>query len=315
MGIFENAIDSIRMGIEDYETGKEERNISAVRNILAGILLIFKEKLRRLSPSESDKDLLIKEKILPYKTEDGDISFEAKGKLTVNVHSIRERFKSLDIKCNWEHFDKINLLRNELEHYYTVQPPNVIREIIANSFILIRDFLIDELKEDPQKLLGNKCWETMLSITEVYSKEEAACKASIEKVDWAYQSVRDSLKHLNCPKCHSSLIFASDRCDDYRYFNLHCRACQNCFEFADVIESCVADNFYVDAFLSCKDGGESPYDLCPECGKDTFVYSEECCVACGYKMQYRNCAICGTTLRLDEQEYDGICAYHFNQLP
>jgi hypothetical protein len=42
MSILQNAIDSIQIGIEDYENGDDRRSISAVRNIAAGTLLLYK---------------------------------------------------------------------------------------------------------------------------------------------------------------------------------------------------------------------------------------------------------------------------------
>lgn len=46
-----NAIESIQVGVEDFEILDSRRMLSAVRNILVEILLLYKEKLRRLSPS------------------------------------------------------------------------------------------------------------------------------------------------------------------------------------------------------------------------------------------------------------------------
>ena len=94
MSIIQNAIDSIQIGIEDYEDSDDRRSVSAVRNISAGILLLYKEKLCQLSP-EGNKELLIKQNIRPIQNEDGDIVFEGKGYKTVDVQSIKERFKSL----------------------------------------------------------------------------------------------------------------------------------------------------------------------------------------------------------------------------
>ncbi|WP_407844631.1 hypothetical protein [Desulfovibrio falkowii] len=96
MSIMKNAIDSIQIGVEDFENGDERRNISAVRNIVAGILLLYKEKLCQLSPDES-KELLIKKYIIPNKDADGKVFFVGKGKNTVDVQSIKERFGSLSI--------------------------------------------------------------------------------------------------------------------------------------------------------------------------------------------------------------------------
>ncbi|MGP5543107.1 hypothetical protein ACTXMH_11170, partial [Psychrobacter celer] len=140
MSILQNAIDSIQIGVEDFESDDDRRSVSAVRNITAGILLLYKEKLCRLSPPDN-KELLIKQNIRPVQNVKGEITFEGKGNKTVDVQSIKERFKSLNITTgDWGRFGEISRLRNDLEHYYTSKSPDAVREIVAKSFLLIRDF-------------------------------------------------------------------------------------------------------------------------------------------------------------------------------
>ena len=308
MSILQNAIDSIQVGIEDYEDGDGRRNVSAVRNISAGTLLLYKEKLCRLSP-DHDKELLIKQNIRPIQDSDGNILFEGKGNKTVDVQSIKERFNSLKVEVDWKRFDEINSLRNDLEHYYTSKSPDAIREIIAKSFLLIRDFLVNELNENPQELVGDDCWNSLLNVSEVYSAEESDCKASIEKIDWEYESIKESLEHLRCSQCHSSLVQALDESDIYPNIKLHCKSCNYDFSFEDVIEQCIDDNLSGEAYLSIKDGGESPYGTCIECGKRTFIHSDGCCVACGYEMEYQSCEMCDEPLTLEDQWNEGKCGY------
>ena len=52
MTILQNAIDSIQLGIEDYELIKEnpKRLISCTRNLFSGILLLFKYYLYTVNP-------------------------------------------------------------------------------------------------------------------------------------------------------------------------------------------------------------------------------------------------------------------------
>jgi len=63
ISLFANAITSIELGAEDYEAAKSDprRAISAVRNFFAGVLLLLKERLRRISPE------LIFEKLQPVR--------------------------------------------------------------------------------------------------------------------------------------------------------------------------------------------------------------------------------------------------------
>jgi hypothetical protein len=47
MDLLNNAVESIQVGIEDYEAGTPARLRSCVRSIHAGVLLLFKERLRQ----------------------------------------------------------------------------------------------------------------------------------------------------------------------------------------------------------------------------------------------------------------------------
>jgi len=46
-GLFENMVQSIQLGVEDYQVNDPKRASSAVRNFHAGVLLLFKEVLVR----------------------------------------------------------------------------------------------------------------------------------------------------------------------------------------------------------------------------------------------------------------------------
>jgi hypothetical protein len=94
MDLLENAVHSIQVGVEDYGIGSSSRLLSAARNVHAGILLLFKEALHRLSPLNSN-DSLIMSNTIPTKDACGNIVFVGRGKITVKTTEIRERFKSL----------------------------------------------------------------------------------------------------------------------------------------------------------------------------------------------------------------------------
>lgn len=308
MSIIKNAIDSIQVGVEDFESHDDRRSVSAVRNISAGILLLYKVKLCQLSP-DHNKELLIKQNIRPIKNEEGEIVFEGKAHKTVDVNSIKERFSSLKVTVDWKRFDEINKLRNDLEHYYTAESPDAVREIVAKSFLLIRDFLSDHLDEDPQGILGNDCWAILLEVSDVYSAEETACEVTTDKIDWKYNSVEVSIKNLRCNQCFSSLIQAPYSDDIYPAINLHCKSCGHDFCFDSVLEQCIDDSLAGEAIKNAMDGGDSPYDSCHECGKNAFIHGEGCCVACGYEMEYTNCGRCGEALGLEDQYNEGMCGY------
>ncbi|MBD2093602.1 hypothetical protein H6F90_00335 [Trichocoleus sp. FACHB-591] len=308
MSLLINAIESIQVGVEDYLTNEKKRYLSAVRNICAGILLLYKEKLYRLSPPH-DKEVLIKKDIKPSYDTEGNVVFVGKGKKTVDVQEIKERFSNLGIKIDSKNFDDLNQLRNDIEHYYTDKSADAVREIIAKSFILIRDFIYEHLDEQPHQLLGEECWKSLLKTAEVYAVEEEACRKSLEQIDWKSQTLRNAYDKIRCPACHSSLIKTDDEGECSASTFLACSSCGEEFDFRDVVEQCLFDSLAGQIYTAMKDGGEAPLSRCPACDHDTYMLDEGHCAICEFELEYLDCNMCGTNLSLDEQCFNGLCSY------
>ena len=115
--IFKNAINAIELGVEDYElSAKDPRRLqSAVRNLFAGILLLFKSKLAELS--QKDDESLLKQKVVPV-IQNGEIKWVGEGKKTVDVQQIQDRFKHLNIEVDWTRLNELQNYRNNIEHYF-----------------------------------------------------------------------------------------------------------------------------------------------------------------------------------------------------
>ena len=92
--IYRNALNAIQVGVKDFNEGSPPRLSSAVRNLTAGILLLCKEKLRRLSPSD---EILIWKQLKPLLDDDGQVVFDKSGETTVDVNDIIDRFKSCKV--------------------------------------------------------------------------------------------------------------------------------------------------------------------------------------------------------------------------
>lgn len=151
--ILANAVQSIQIGIEDYERDKDPRRVlSAIRNIQAGILLLCKEKLRVLSPPDSN-EVLIKVFIRP-RVVDGKLTFVGKGHKTLDQQQIIDRFADLGIKVDWAPLNKLTEFRNQLEHYRSSASLDSLREAIAQSARIIHQLVKDVLELDPATLLG-----------------------------------------------------------------------------------------------------------------------------------------------------------------
>ncbi|VBI28675.1 hypothetical protein [Burkholderia pseudomallei] len=308
--ILKNAIASIQIGVEDYLSGDERRGLSAVRNLTAGILLLFKEKLRQLSPPDSD-EVLIKKTIRPARRPDGSLGFQGEGKKTLDVQDIKERFKSLDITANFARLDEVVRLRNDIEHYRTSATTESMREVLAKSFIVIRDFIATELGEEPAELLGERTWATLLEENDVYERELASCRAAMDEIDWKSPTGEQVAGYIRCHHCGSELVkpVVSD-VEFLEQLAFHCASCGRDSDFDDVIEEAVADCYFADSYIAMTDGGDPPVATCPECTKETFLLEEGRCIACSGELEFTRCAVCSVTLGPDDQDNNGLCSYH-----
>lgn len=152
--ILDNAVSSIQIGIEDYQSDDPRRVLSAIRNSYAGTILLFKGKLRQLSPNED----LIKQKILPRYDDRGNVVLSGTGKSTVGLREIETYFKALNIQFDIKRVEKVQKARNDIKHYCTELTPEQIKEAIANTFIVLKNFVTHHLKEEPIDLFGPDTW-------------------------------------------------------------------------------------------------------------------------------------------------------------
>ena len=309
--LIENAVTSIQIGVEDFRSGKPERLISSVRNIYAGILLLFKEKLRRLSPENSD-DALVKRYILPVKADDGTVLFKGLGKKTVDVQEIKERFKHLRVEVDWKRFDKISDIRNNIEHYYSSESAETVQEVISNAFTIIRDFVRKELDEEPLGLLGEECWRTLLEQAEIFERERADSLAVLASLDWESPALAEAVEDMRCASCGSSLLRPlTPQEDDISQQIFICQSCTYETSFSELVGDALKEHFGYLVYMAYREGDDPPIEICYECGMDTFIVEEARCANCGFELRKNIvCFICGETLGNYDDLDRSLCSYH-----
>lgn len=307
MTLIDNAVRSMQIGIEDY--GDATRVVSSVRNVHAGILLLFKEKLRQLSPPHSN-EALIKQRIIPSRDSSGVITFVGKGKNTVDIQEIKERFKSLSVQADWTSFDRLTEVRNNVEHYYAMDPDHMVQEAMAKAFAVANRFIRTELQAEPAQLLGSPSWDKLLEIKDVFDKEKAECRALMALVPWVGDSLRSAVDQFECVECSSSLLVPIDASAPPPDVALQCRGCGHRMEFAEQAAKLLSEAYWGDAFEAAKGGGDPPLADCPGCGQETYIVEDDRCPACEYVRRHKECLVCSTDLSADEQELGGLCFYH-----
>lgn len=305
-------MQSVQIGVEDYLSLSEDprRALSSVRNISAGIILMFKEKLRVLSPPNSD-EALIKQNIQPQLDSSGKVIFCGTGKKTVDVFQIQERFKSLGVKADWKRFEGVIKIRNDIEHYCTAETTARVKELIADAFLVMREFITSELDYEPIDLLGEATWKTLLDVATVYNKELEECEQAMSLIDWGYEGIKSVAEHLRCLNCGSELLKPINPDEpNLALIEFHCSLCADSSLFAELAVSAVEECYGGEMFMSMKDGGEPPLSTCHECGKETFLIHDGVCITCGATLDYKNCSVCGNSLGTEEQDFNGLCSYH-----
>lgn len=310
--ILTNAVQSIQIGIEDYQSDDPRRLVSAIRNVQAGILLLCKEQLRRLSPLGSNEVLLM-ERMLPAQGSEG-ISFIGKGRGTVTQQGIKDRFTSLGIDVDWKPLDRLTLYRNTIEHYHFSGKREELMASIASSAAIIRQLLVDVLELEPVDTLGKVCWTKLLETEDVYEAELARTTASLVPIQWFTSAMAGAFEkgEVVCCTCSSGLLAQEDPTNsDPGMVDFKCLSCGATPSIGEVVEQALGQHLYADFYIAMTDGGEPPLTECPGCEEETFVDEEGMCAACGYAPDY-HCTLCKTEISEDDLvRHDGMCASCF----
>jgi DNA-directed RNA polymerase subunit M/transcription elongation factor TFIIS len=304
--LLDNAIQSLQLGIEDYQANDPKRALSAVRNFYAGVLLLAKEVLVRAAP-KADPDEILGAQYKPVPDGKGGIDYSAVGHRTIDFNDIGKRFSDFGLSIDRAALNELNRIRNEIEHLYTSSPRESVREAIARAFPVVVDLL--RLAEEEPHVLGD-AWPIMLEVRDLYQRELAACQKTFENIEWRSTSMSEAA--LLCPKCGSHLIAQYDSSNTNLGLVVgQCRACGESTEAEDLIEASLEAYFEVESHVAAKDGGEPPLGVCPECGRNTYIgwQDENACVLC--QATLGKCWRCSSDLTPENVSADNssMCAY------
>jgi hypothetical protein len=306
--MMKNAVESIQIGVEDFLEQDPRRVLSAIRNLYAGMLLLFKCKLQELSP-EGSKEALLKTDVVPViDLATGQATWVGKGKKTVDVADIIERLKSLGVDgVEWERLYALQRIRNDIEHYHSQLPAERMKEAVANALHLIVQFCEPHLGEEPADILGPSCWGLMLEVATIYDQELESCRQNLSSVSWPYEEVADAVCAMRCPNCESELIKTVDPTAEWEAIQFMCSHCRQVSSYSEVVGPAVSEHFAGWNHMRVKDSGEPVTTDCPECDQDAFLVGRGQCAACFYELKPAECWRCGEWVSLDEQHLQGLC--------
>lgn len=306
MSMLDNAVSSIRLGVEDFKSisTDEARALSAMRNLSAGLLLMFKVKLQELSPLDSNESLL-KQNVIPSMDAAGNPVWVGKGNKTADVETIIQRLEALDVTgIDWKLLRKLIEMRNDVEHYYSRLPTSGLVEAMAASFHLIQQFVPTYLSLTPVQLLGEDVWKFLTAQESFYKREHEVCQAANQGVAWAHPLLMSSAKLLQCPSCKSELIKPRTLIEPASQIKFVCTCCATEATYAEAAEVIATMHHYRDLYYAMTKGGEAPVETCTGCNQFTYLTDEASCVLCLDKSPGRACAECGSSLedKIDEDD-------------
>ena len=312
MTMLQNAVNSIRLGVEDFKTAAEDeaRALSSIRNLTAGLLLLFKVKLQALSPPGS-KEALLKERVTPTVGPEGETLWVGSGAKTVDVASIISRLRGLGVEeVEWSLLETLTKTRNEIEHYHTTRPTAVLLETVANCFYLIQQFVPRYLEVSPISLLGPEVWGFLTEHEAFYERERKICMETLAGVSWPTDILAGATEHLSCPHCRAKLVKATGDFNSLSTVSFHCTRCDARSSFMDVVDSMITGRYFADLYIAATQGGEDPLEICDRCLRNSYVVEEEQCGICGDGPKAPECRQCGTTLDEDDGDDDNrICGH------
>jgi DNA-directed RNA polymerase subunit RPC12/RpoP len=306
--LLENAVLSIELGVEDYQTGDERRVLSAIRNLYAGVLLLCKQVLWNASPPGTDGSLIYKD-LVPRKIGGSVLMVPKKPhRNTVDRQQIEERFKELGLTLDWSKLQDLAQIRNDVEHLFMMVKSAIAKEALASAMPVIEQLLVDHLQEEPAALFNNGIWKALLEDKDVFEQQQARCAATFQNVDWKYESLGDALSEVRCSICGSSLVRQIDPDNaSFEAMELDCAECGEALDRDDIFEAAIQESMASAAYIAMTDGGELPVTTCPECHRDSWVNGEGCVLCPGADL---TCSMCQEEFSPDDFNYDvGTCSY------
>ncbi len=280
--IIDNGLNSIRVGLEDYERALEAnddaRLTSAVRNVFAGIVILAKGKLYELSPADTPGILI---RVVRPQIVNGRLELVPDGRKTIGYEEIKQRFGHFSLSLDWTRIDRVRAIRNDLEHFYHDGARSNVKEALADAAIAIRG-LLALLNLDPVRDLGERWWEVLLRNEKLFALELEACRKTLSGVRWINQTAIAASEHFSCEQCGSLLIRQADaRNEEQDDIHVNCAGCGAESDIKALMERAVTQQYFRELYEAQTQGGEPPVVRCPTCRLHALVPEVNECAACG----------------------------------
>ena len=312
--LLKNAIQSLQIGIEDYQANDPRRALSAVRNFYAGTLLLGKEVLVRQAPCADPMEVLGM-RYKPMPDGNGGTKMVAAGQRTIDFATLGPRLRDFGIRVDQAALEKLNHVRNDIEHYFTKDSTEAVRASIATAFPVAAE-LFRHARLAPEELLG-EAWQFLLMHRQVYEQELEECRRTFSEIRWIAAVLED--REIQCPYCELDLVVQSDtKNQDQELMKCKCRACGKDVPAEDAVAATLHAHHALELYEADTDGGDPPLHMCPTCNVEAYLLTFEYtgCAWCGEQLE--QCVLCGEQLTPENVQWDdtrwcSYCAYKISK--
>ena len=303
-GLRENARLSIDLGVEDYINGQSDsrRYVTALRNLYAGLLLLYKAHLAFLS--KDYECCIVRSRIDWEVDEDGAIKLKGLKPdcKTVDVAGILDALKKFKICFDRSALDRVGKYRNQVEHYFD---PNglrceVVRTHVVDLLKLVRDFTTHVMRIGPGQLFSAQARDVLIRDEQVVEKERAERREALGKLEWYEPFVKDIFFNITCPQCTSEFLFPEVQSGAAANAHFVCRTCSTVETYENLMSYYTDDIFIGEYEAHICTGGKETFVLnggtlweCPQCATIAFDTIHGVCLVCGHKGR---CVRCGAQI-------------------
>ncbi|MDD2782037.1 hypothetical protein, partial [Sulfuricurvum sp.] len=196
--------------------------------------------------------------------------------------------------------------RNNIEHYYSSLSKGAIEALLVNSFLIIKDFIDNVLKEEPWELLGQETWDSMVKISDIYTKEKNECITKLDSLDWATEILLSLVKQCKCVECGSDLITLNGSSETViEKDTFLCRSCGEVYSYDEITHESLNQRY---GYYDYQHGEDANLVDCPFCGEESYICEKGQCAMCGEKAEH-TCQRCGGNIDVNELSDGSFCSY------
>jgi hypothetical protein len=298
-GLLENGLDFILSSTNHLSKSLSKADIKyGILHLSSGIELVLKYRLSKEHWSLLFQDI---DKASRDSFESGDFK-------SVDFESCISRLKkisSLEIKdedCN--NLKLFKKKRNKFEHFNILDSEIALKSYSTKVLSFIIDFIDEYI---PKEDIKDSESEILDKIRQNLVKFNEFVKHRLEEI----KPILDSSKYspiVVCPICFQETLEIDN--------GAKCYFCNYNGTGYEVAENFINNVLGIDKYSCIKDGGDYPLYICPNCGLETFVYSDTdtglnswICFSCGNCYDYDDidfCSVCNEPF-LCKEDSGNIC--------